>query len=114
MAANASQNAAILVGDGIMAQTKTEVDRLRNVFKFILGNLSTESKPIERYDDLLLLDKYILHQLALYLEDLARYRHNGNFYHVYSLTTVLRSGFIFYTTLENRRRHYFQILEFFP
>ena len=83
MAANASQNAAILVGDGLLAQTKTEVDRLRNVFKFILGNLSTESEPIERYDELLLLDKYILHQLALYLEDVARYSQNPTFSEVY-------------------------------
>ena len=83
VAANASQNAAILVGDGLLAQTKTEVDRLRNIFKFILGNLSTESEPIERYDELLLLDKYILQQLALYLEDVARYSQKPTFSDVY-------------------------------
>ena len=73
VAANGSQNAAILVGDSLLAQTKSDVDRLRNVFKFLLGNCYNVPNDPLPYQDMLTLDKYILHQLAIYSEDVSKH-----------------------------------------
>ena len=66
VAANGSQNTAIFVGENIITQTKLEVDRLRNVFKFLLGNLppSLSEDDLLNFQQLLPLDRYILHCLT--------------------------------------------------
>ena len=68
IAANASQNSAIFVGENILSQTKLEVDRLRNVFRFLLGNLpdDLDVKDLLPCQELLPIDRYILHCLALH------------------------------------------------
>ena len=68
MAANASQNTSVFVGIKILTQTKLEIDRLRNVFKFLLRNLPQDIKLDEMlsYEELLPLDRYILHCLTKY------------------------------------------------
>jgi len=68
IAANASQNSAIFVGENILSQTKLEIDRLRNVFKFLLGNLPQHIAvdDLLKNEELLPIDRYILHSLALH------------------------------------------------
>ena len=68
IAANASQNSAIYVGENILSQTKLEVDRLRNVFRFLLGNLPNDmsAEDLLSYQELLPLDRFILHSLTLH------------------------------------------------
>lgn len=63
VAAHGSNAANILVSNDLIGQTKQEVDRLRNVFKFILGNLPpewTEDLPMSK---MYCLDRYMLHDL---------------------------------------------------
>merc|ERR1711920_836889 len=68
IAANASQNSAIFVGENILSQTKLEIDRLRNVFKFLLGNLPQDIavEDLLNTEELLPIDRYILHSLTLH------------------------------------------------
>ena len=63
VAAHASQSSSILIGDGILGQTKQDLDRLRNAFKFLLGNISrmeSRSQLLEVPEDLRPLDVFAL------------------------------------------------------
>ena len=56
------------MGENILSQTKLEIDRLRNVFKFLLGNLPQHIAvdDLLKNEELLPIDRYILHSLALH------------------------------------------------
>ena len=81
VAANASQNSAIYVGEKIFTQTKLETDRLRNVFKFLLGNLPKDMTTNDLIDikDLLPIDRYILHCLTLHCRKVDEFYNGFNY-----------------------------------
>ena len=81
VAANASQNSAIFVGEKIFTQTKLEIDRLRNVFKFLLGNLPKDMKKEDLLNtsDLVPIDRYILHCLAMYCRQVDEFYDGFNY-----------------------------------
>ena len=88
VAGNASQHSAISIGQNILTQTKMEIDRMRNIFKFLLGNipdnLSCDNLPVQ--DDLLPLDRYILHCLTLHCKQIEEYYTNFHYNKVVTQT----------------------------
>ena len=102
VAAHGSQNAAILVGDSLLTQTKQETDRLRNIFKFLLGNIKTvqSEKDLLSYDSLLPLDKLILHRLSSYVEsvrqDYDQFAYNQVVLKTQNFVASTLSSFYFY------------------
>lgn len=67
VAAHASQKSSgILLANSALVTTKEELDRLRNVCKYLIGNLNKfdVSNDVLSYEQLLPLDKQILHQLS--------------------------------------------------
>eukprot|EP00095_Tigriopus_kingsejongensis_P004112 maker-scaffold122_size333723-snap-gene-1.10 protein:Tk04112 transcript:maker-scaffold122_size333723-snap-gene-1.10-mRNA-1 annotation:"isoleucine--trna mitochondrial" len=73
VASHASQSSAISVSSGIMDSTKQVNDRLRNAFKFMLGNMSTlqSRDDLLPYDQLRPLDQLALLQLANFMDDVS-------------------------------------------
>eukprot|EP00096_Caligus_rogercresseyi_P013265 TRINITY_DN5942_c0_g1_i1.p1 TRINITY_DN5942_c0_g1~~TRINITY_DN5942_c0_g1_i1.p1 ORF type:complete len:320 (-),score=48.34 TRINITY_DN5942_c0_g1_i1:44-1003(-) len=64
VAAHGSLSSSILVTEGAFADSKTEVDKIRNALKFCLGNLSNETNTGDNSPQTLL-DKYIHSKLYL-------------------------------------------------
>ena len=65
VAKHASSSASVGVGDAILTACKQDMDRLRNCFRFLLGQISSldqDYKPLP-YKDLMLIDKLVLYSL---------------------------------------------------
>ena len=68
VAKHASSSASVGVGDSILTACKQDMDRLRNCFRFLLGQisgLSSDYQPLA-HDRLCLLDKLVLYSLHGY------------------------------------------------
>ena len=69
--ASSSYTSDISIGDEILKQSSDFVQRLRSVFRFMLGNLSqfNTSSNLVPYSELTELDRYMLHLLSCYSQE---------------------------------------------
>lgn len=73
----------MIVSENLLKQVADEYRRIRNTFKFLLGNIhdfnpETDQAP---YEELLELDKYMLHKLEALREKVVNEYDNFRFYH---------------------------------
>ncbi len=75
----------VRIGMNMMQQTADSYRKIRNTFKFILGNISDfdEAKNSVAYDELPDLDKWTLHQIYVLSEKVLRHYENFEFHMVY-------------------------------
>ena len=71
VAAHACRSANIQVSDKIMATSKQETDKLRNYLRFAISIIESEDHHLLPLEQMKLVDRYILHRLAVYYEKLA-------------------------------------------
>ena len=71
VAGHATSSASILVGDAIMSHTKQDLDRLRNTFKFLLGNVPSTTDCLLEVEALRPLDLAALQRALDFEKDVA-------------------------------------------
>ena len=89
VAKHASSSASVGVGDSILTACKQDMDRLRNCFRFLLGQISSldsDYQPLP-HDKLCLLDKLVLHSLHGYCSTVRQHYDNMEYAKV-ALTTL--------------------------
>ncbi len=76
------------INDDIIKQVKESYRKIRNTYKFILGNLSDfdVNKDRVEYDDMLPYDKYMLNKLNVYTKNVLNAYEKYNFQEVYKST----------------------------
>ncbi len=83
------------VSDEIMSRITDSYRRIRNTFRYMLGNLfDFDIKDSVSYDKLTKLDKYALHNLEVLIKNLEKYYENFEFYRVYRDYTKFCSTFL--------------------
>ncbi len=83
------------VSDEIMSRITDSYRRIRNTFRYILGNIfDFDKKEIVSYDKLTKLDKFALHKLEILVSDIEKYYENFEFYKVYREYTKFCSSFL--------------------
>lgn len=83
------------VSDEIMLRITDSYRRIRNTFRYILGNLfDFDKKEIVPYEKLTRLDKFALHKLEVLINDIESYYENFEFYKVYRDYTKFCSTFL--------------------
>ena len=74
VAAHASSSTSVPVSDKILQMTSQDVDRTRNVLRYIISNLDAKDELVLlELKDLKLVDQYILHCLSEFCQTLAQY-----------------------------------------
>ncbi len=73
IAAHASRHQNVPFGDSLLKLTKQEADRLRNICKFLLGNLATlrSKSDLTPLEDMALLDRHAMHRTAKFFQDVS-------------------------------------------
>ena len=89
VAKHASSSASVGVGDSILAACKQDMDRLRNCFRFLLGQISGLDKGYQplAHDKLCLLDQLVLHSLHGFCSTVRQHYDNMEYAKV-ALTTL--------------------------
>ncbi len=83
------------VSDEIMSRITDSYRRIRNTFRYMLGNLfDFDIKDSVSYDKLTKLDKYALHNLEVLIKNSEKYYENFEFYRVYRDYTKFCSTFL--------------------
>uniref|UniRef100_A0A0K2TEQ2 isoleucine--tRNA ligase n=2 Tax=Lepeophtheirus salmonis TaxID=72036 RepID=A0A0K2TEQ2_LEPSM len=77
VAAHGSQSSSILVTEGSLADSKIEIDKIRNALRFCMGNLKD-------FDDVsvpptTMLDKYLRHRITILDDEMSECYENMNF-----------------------------------
>jgi isoleucyl-tRNA synthetase len=78
----------IRMGDEILERLVESYRKIRNTFRFLLGNLSDFDPVADRvpYDDLLPLDRYMLHRLEEFKAEITRFYDEYEFHRVFHRT----------------------------
>ena len=65
----------VRIGDEILKQVQESYRKIRNTYKFMLGNLNNfdPSKDAVKYEDMLPYDKYMMNELSNYVKDIKSY-----------------------------------------
>ena len=76
------------ISDDIIKQVKETYRKIRNTYKFMLGNLKDfdPKKDLVAYDDMPLYDKYLMNELNKYTSLVLKEYENYNFQEIYKLT----------------------------
>lgn len=83
------------VSDEIMSRITDAYRRIRNTFRYILGNLYDFDKNyMVQYENLTKLDKYVLSKLQNLIDDIEKYYENFEFYKVYRDFVKFCSSFL--------------------
>jgi len=77
--AHASQSSAVPVSANIFLSTKQELDRIRLIFRFLLGNLKGGPTSRVNMNDMLLLDQYVLNCLREFATDMVAHYESMQF-----------------------------------
>lgn len=105
VAAHASQTPAIEIGENILQSSKLDVERIRNACRFIIGNLGQENMQVVNFQDMKAVDKFMLHKLHNYCNNVKEHYDDMAFNKVCQLTQNFvandLSGFYF-TLLKDR------------
>lgn len=65
---HANQDSTVNVSSNVLEASSDEVQKIRSVLRFSLGSLSDYTEKPDDCNNLLLIDKYMLHLLALFSE----------------------------------------------
>jgi isoleucyl-tRNA synthetase len=73
IAAHASASHNVPVSDALLKLTKHEADRLRNVCKYLLGNITTlkSKSDLIDWEEMAPMDRYVMARTAEYYEDVS-------------------------------------------
>ena len=83
------------ISDEIMARVTDSYRRIRNTFKFMLGNMDDfDKKDMVSYDNLSMLDKYALHKLQELCDRVDNYYEKFEFFNVYKDYMQFCSAFL--------------------
>jgi len=77
----------VRIGDELIKQVKESYRKVRNTYKFMLGNLKDFNPETDsvKYEDMPLYDKYMMIQLNKFTEDALKHYDGYNFQEVYKL-----------------------------
>ncbi len=86
--ASADYTEDVRIGDEILKQVQESYRKIRNTYKFMLGNLNNfdPKKDIVSLDDMPLYDKYMLNELNKYTKSVLDAYNNYEYQNVYKLT----------------------------
>ncbi len=78
----------VRIGDEILKQVQESYRKIRNTYKFMLGNLNNfdPSKDAVKYEDMLPYDKYMMNELSNYVKDIKSYYEKYEYQNVYKTT----------------------------
>ena len=78
----------VRIGDEILKQVQESYRKIRNTYKFILGNLNNfdPSKDAVKYEDMLPYDKYMMNELSNYVKEIKSYYEKYEYQNVYKTT----------------------------
>ena len=78
----------VRIGDEILKQVQESYRKIRNTYKFMLGNLNIfdPSKDAVKYEDMLPYDKYMMNELSNYVKDIKSYYEKYEYQNVYKTT----------------------------
>ena len=71
VAAHACRSANIQVSDKVMSLTKQETDKLRNYLRFAISNIESEDHDLVPLEQMKIVDRYMLHRMAVFYEKLS-------------------------------------------
>lgn len=86
--ASADYSEDVRIGDEILKQVQESYRKIRNTYKFILGNLNDfdPNKDLVKIDDMPITDKYMLNELNKYTKEVLNNYQNYEFQNVYKNT----------------------------
>ena len=73
VAAHASSSTSVPVSDKILKMSSEDVDRTRNVLRYIISNLNDDELVLLQLKELKMVDQYVLHLLSDFCQTLAHY-----------------------------------------
>ena len=78
----------VRIGDEILKQVQESYRKIRNTYKFMLGNLNNfdPSKDAVKYEDMLPYDKYMMNELSNYVKEIKSYYEKYEYQNVYKTT----------------------------
>ena len=78
----------VRIGDEILKQVQESYRKIRNTYKFMLGNLNNfdPSKDAVKYEDMLPYDKYMMNELSNNVKDIKSYYEKYEYQNVYKTT----------------------------
>ena len=78
----------VRIGDEILKQVQESYRKIRNTYKFMLGNLNNfdPSKDTVKYEDMLPYDKYMMNELSNYVKEIKSYYEKYEYQNVYKTT----------------------------
>ncbi len=78
----------VRIGDEILKQVQESYRKIRNTYKFMLGNLNNfdPSKDAVKYEDMLPYDKYMMNELSIYVKEIKSYYEKYEYQNVYKTT----------------------------
>ena len=78
----------VRIGDEILKQVQESYRKIRNTYKFMLGNLNNfdPSKDAVKYEDMLPYAKYMMNELSNYVKDIKSYYEKYEYQNVYKTT----------------------------
>lgn len=78
----------VRIGDEILKQVQESYRKIRNTYKFMLGNLNNfdPSKDAVKYEDMLPYDKYMMNELSNYVKEIKLYYEKYEYQNVYKTT----------------------------
>lgn len=78
----------VRIGDEILKQVQESYRKIRNTYKFMLGNLNNfdPSKDQVNYEDMLPYDKYMMNELSNYTKEIRSYYEKYEYQNVYKTT----------------------------
>lgn len=78
----------VRIGDEILKQVQESYRKIRNTYKFMLGNLNNFDplKDAVKYEDMLPYDKYMMNELSNYTKEIETYYEKYEYQNVYKAT----------------------------
>jgi len=78
----------VRIGDEIIKQVKETYKKIRNTYRFMLGNLKDFNPEVDsiKYEDMPLYDKYVMNELSKFIKEVLKQYEGYNFSEVYKLT----------------------------